>query len=205
MAASDALDALDALVRLCPPPADLPPAPDWAETERLLGTALPSGYKRLVETYGDGVFDMTIWLLTPDSAHDMCNLHRQTVERDGVLESLWLVGEEKPAGLLEEGTRVLPWGFEEGSGAFLYWLVRPGQHPDAWTVLFNEGQGPLWEPHAMGCVAFVLAVLKGTAETEYFGYFYEVLKPAEHHFAPAGDVISIVTKPCSKNVYSTTQ
>ncbi|WP_405527092.1 SMI1/KNR4 family protein [Streptomyces avidinii] len=183
-----ARDVLDALVRLCPPPAELPPAVDWVQAERALGAALPTDYKQLVETYGDGIFDETIWLLVPESAHSDCDLHAQTTERDEILADLWEF-EAKPAGLLEAGARVLPWAFEEGTGAFLYWLARPGQQPDEWTVLYNEGRGPLWEHHDMGCSAFLLAVLTGTAETDYFGHLYDVLKPTEHRFATADQTL----------------
>ncbi|NEB37360.1 SMI1/KNR4 family protein [Streptomyces sp. SID14515] len=162
---------------------------DWAQAEHALGTALPADYKQLVETYGDGVFDETIWLLVPDSIHDAFNLRVQATERDGVLAGLWEVGEEKPVGLLEAGARILPWAFDGFSGAFLYWLARPGRHPDEWTVLYNEGQGPLWEPHDMGCLDFLLAVLTGAAETEYFGHLREVLKPTEHRFASADQIL----------------
>jgi hypothetical protein len=180
--------AFDTLVRLCPPPADPPPPVDWAQAERALGTALPADYKQLVETYGDGIFDETIWLLVPDSAYDDCDLHAQARERDEILADLWEF-EDQPADLQEAGARVLPWAFEEGTGAFLYWLVRPGQCPDEWTVLYNEGRGPLWEHHDMGCLAFLLAVLTGTAETAHFGYLYDVLKPAEHRFATADQTL----------------
>ncbi|WP_240957143.1 SMI1/KNR4 family protein [Streptomyces chilikensis] len=180
--------ALDALVRLCPPPAEPPPPVDWGRAERALGTALPADYKQLVETYGDGVFDETVWLLVPDSAHDDCDLHAQARERDEILTGLWEF-EDKPAGLREAGARVLPWAFEEGTGAFLYWLARPGQSPDDWTVLYNEGRGPLWEHHGMGCLAFLLAVLTGTARTDHFGHLHEVLKPAEHRFTTAGQAL----------------
>ncbi|MEU2261438.1 hypothetical protein ABZ557_14380 [Streptomyces sp. NPDC019645] len=135
------MTAMDALVRLCPPPVDPPPVVDWARTERALGTALPADYERLVETYGDGIFDETIWLLVPCSSSDDRDLLAQTTERDAVLTGLWGTG-EKPAGLTEVGARVLPWAFEEGTGAFLYWLARPGTHPDEWTVLLNEGAAP---------------------------------------------------------------
>ncbi|WP_185303021.1 hypothetical protein [Streptomyces finlayi] len=127
---------------------------DWARAERSVDTALPADYKRLVEAYGDGVFDETVWLLVPGSAYTKCDLRAQATERYGVLE-----------GLREVGARILPWGCEEGSGAFLYWLVRPGQHPDEWTVLYNEGQGPLREHHDVGCLDFLSAVLTGTANT----------------------------------------
>lgn len=180
--------ALDALVRLCPPPAEPPPAVDWARAERALGTALPADYKRLVETYGDGVFDDTIWLLAPGSAHSDCDLLAQTRERDEILAELWEF-EARPAGLLEAGGRVLPWAFEEGTGAFLYWLARDDRHPDDWAVLYNEGRGPLWEAHDTGCSAFLLAVLTGTAETDYFGHLHEVLKPTEHRFATAAQTL----------------
>ncbi|MER6523022.1 hypothetical protein ABT246_40185 [Streptomyces sp. NPDC001553] len=157
---------------------------DGAQAERALGAALPVDYKQLVETYGDGIFDDTIWLLVPDSAHNDCDPHAQTTERNEILASLWEF-EAKPAGLLETGARVLPWAFEEGTGAFLYWLARPGQRPDEWTVLCNEGRGPLWGQHDMGSLAFLLAVLTGTAETEYFGHLYDVLQQKEHRFESA--------------------
>ncbi|MFJ4326836.1 hypothetical protein ACIP3A_27415 [Streptomyces tricolor] len=113
------------------------------------------------------------------------DLHAQATERNEILADLWAGGETKPGCLRETRARVLPWAFEEGTGAFLYWLVRPGRQPDEWTVLYNEGRGLLWEHHDMGCLAFLLAVLTGTARTEYFGHLYDVLKPTEHRFEKA--------------------
>ncbi|MFD5951960.1 SMI1/KNR4 family protein [Streptomyces collinus] len=158
---------------------------EWAQAESDLGTALPADYKQLVETYGEGIFDETIWLLT--AYHD-CDLHAQTTEREEILADLWEF-EDKPAGLQEAGARILPWAFEEGTGAFLYWLARPGQSPDDWIVLYNEGRGPLWEHHDMGCLAFLVSVLTGTVQTEYFSHLYEVLKPTEHRFATADQIL----------------
>ncbi|MFJ6521656.1 hypothetical protein ACIQJ4_25775 [Streptomyces filamentosus] len=183
------MTAIDALVRLCPPPAVPPPAVAWEEVERSLGLPLPADYKRLVGTYGCGVFDETVWLLAPGAPRADEDLLAQTAERAEVLESLWEIGEERPGELEEPGARVVPWAYEEGSGAFLYWLVRPGRRPDEWTVLYNEGRGPLWEAHATGCAAFLHAVLTGTAETAYFGHLYEVLEPAAHRFESAADVL----------------
>ncbi|MER5398181.1 hypothetical protein [Streptomyces sp. NPDC002599] len=56
-------------------------------------------------------------------------------------------------------------------------------------MLYDEGRGLLWEQHDMGCLSFLLAVLTGTAETAYFGYLHDVLKPRVHRFATA-DAIS---------------
>ncbi|MFE1791801.1 hypothetical protein ACFW7J_25985 [Streptomyces sp. NPDC059525] len=180
------MNALDALVRLCPPPVDPPPAVDWAKAERALGTGLPADYKRLVGTYGAGIFDETVQLLVPDAGHDDFDLLALTAERDEILAGLWEY-EDRPPGLEEAGARVLPWAAEEGTGAYLYWLARPGRHPDEWTVLYNEGRGPLWEHHDTGCLAFLLAVLTGTAETDYFGHLHEVLKPTRHRFTTAAE------------------
>lgn len=160
---------------------------DWAEAESALGTALPGDYKRLVETYGAGVFGDTVWLLVPDSAYDNCDLHARAAERAEILADLWEAGEARPAGLTEAGARALPWAFEEGSGAFLYWLVLPGRRPDGWTVLYNEGRGPLWEDHDMGCVAFLEALLCGTLQSAYFGD--EEAAPVAHRFQTADAVL----------------
>ncbi|MFF8934661.1 hypothetical protein ACF08O_08005 [Streptomyces paradoxus] len=56
-------------------------------------------------------------------------------------------------------------------------------------MLYNEGRGPLWEHHDMGCLAFLLSVLTGTARTEYVGHLSQVLKPTEHRFATADQIL----------------
>lgn len=60
-----AVNALDALVGLCSPPTQPPSQVDWTQVEAALGTALPTDYKHIVQTYGSGLFDDTIWLLAP--------------------------------------------------------------------------------------------------------------------------------------------
>ncbi|CAL9667135.1 hypothetical protein SUDANB176_07281 [Streptomyces sp. enrichment culture] len=110
--------------------------PRWAGRKpSALGTAPPADYKQLVETYGDGLFDGTIWLLVPDSAYDDCDLHAQTTEWDEILTDLW-----------EAGARVLPWVFEEGTGAFLHWLARPGQSPTIGPRSTTRGAAPVGAP-----------------------------------------------------------
>ena len=140
---------------------------DWPAVERELGTTLPADYRQLVETYGGGVFDETIWLLDPACPDEDYELIAQAAERAEVLEKLW-EAESRPPQLEEAGTKVLPWACVEGTGAMLYWLAKPGQEPDAWTVMFNEGRGSLWEHRDAPCASFLLAVLAGQAEAEYF-------------------------------------
>ncbi|MFJ9417769.1 hypothetical protein ACIRPT_26920 [Streptomyces sp. NPDC101227] len=49
------------LVRLCPPPGGGRTL-KWAAVEEALGIALPNDYKRLVPTYGGGLFAGVLWL-----------------------------------------------------------------------------------------------------------------------------------------------
>ncbi|MFJ2774935.1 SMI1/KNR4 family protein [Streptomyces sp. NPDC087300] len=168
--------AVERLTTLVPPPGPRRPR-DWAVAEQRLGTSLPQDYKELVEAYGGGVFDETVWLLDPACPDEDYNLLDQASERAEVLANLW-ESEAKPAQLQEDGAHVLPWAYIEGSGALLYWLRWPGQKPDEWTVMFNEGRGPEWEHHAQPCVLFLLSVLTGEADTKYFPGF----PPNDHQF-----------------------
>ncbi|PLW72642.1 SMI1/KNR4 family protein [Streptomyces sp. SCUT-3] len=163
------------LTEILPPPAT-PQPKDWEAVERELGTPLPSDYKQLVDTYGGGVFDETIWLLEPGCPDENYDLLAASKEREEVLGELWGTGEPKPVELQEEGARALPWGYGEGGGEFLYWLVRPGQDPDSWTVMINEGRGPEWERHPMSCTQFLVSVLTGETDS---GIFCEL--PVETH------------------------
>ncbi|MFC8765752.1 SMI1/KNR4 family protein, partial [Streptomyces sp. NPDC057193] len=83
--------------------------------------ALPQDYKDLIDTYGGGVFDETIWILEPDCADQDYDLVAVAAEQAEVLENLWGGGEPKPAELAADGTNVLPFAYIEGTGAYLYW------------------------------------------------------------------------------------
>ncbi|MEU6278742.1 SMI1/KNR4 family protein [Streptomyces sp. NPDC047028] len=140
---------------------------DWVTTERQLGTSLPDDYKDLVETYGGGVFDETIWLLDPECPDEDYNLLGQATERATALADLWQT-EPKPAALQEPEAQILPWAYVEDSCMHLYWLRQPGQTPNEWTVILNEGRGPEWEHHAAQCATWLLSVLTGETDSEYF-------------------------------------
>ncbi|MFJ3821658.1 hypothetical protein [Streptomyces nodosus] len=107
----------------------------------------------------------------------------QSAEREKVLARLWRT-EPKRSELDRPGTRVLPWAYIEDSGAMLYWLAGPGQSPDEWTVLFDEGRGPESEHHATRCASLLLAVLTGESESSYFPDL-----PADSHQFDSNDEI----------------
>ncbi|MGK5642423.1 SMI1/KNR4 family protein, partial [Streptomyces sp. URMC 126] len=156
------------LIQSVPPPQSAQPK-EWHRVEAQMGTALPTDYKQLVDTYGGGVFDDAIWLLEPWCPNEFYDLITENEDRPDILAQLWALGEPKPAVLEEDGNRVVAWALTE-NGDYLYWLVRPGQDPDEWTVMVKEGRGPLWESHPMGCAQFIeAALLTGSAQSEIFG------------------------------------
>ncbi|GGS74888.1 hypothetical protein GCM10010222_14940 [Streptomyces tanashiensis] len=176
------------LTRLCPPPAPGRTV-EWAVVEEALGVALPADYKRLVEMYGGGVFAGALWLLEPDCPDAMYDLVAQTAEREEILAELWAAGEDRPPQLRGD-VRLVPWGYVEGAGHVLYWLVRPGVEPEEWTVVLNEGRGPLWEAHAASCSRFLLDVVAGTTSSYYFTDLDDPVDQDERtSFAPNAQIL----------------
>ncbi|WP_433221377.1 hypothetical protein [Microtetraspora malaysiensis] len=154
------------------PPRTTPRSRSWESVENELGTPLPADYKQLADIYGAGIFDEEIWLLEPGcDPHEIYDLNLVSVakERDEVLAYFWkLEFEDKPAELREDRARVLPWAFFEGSGHFLYWVIQPGQAPDDWTVILNEGRGPYWESQPLSCSQYLFAAMTGNLDSVYF-------------------------------------
>jgi hypothetical protein len=178
------------LMRLCPPPAGAR-AVEWDAVEAALGIALPADYKRLIQTYGGGQFAGTLWLLEPGCPEEMYDLVAQTAEREEILADLWDADEAKPSELHDGSARLVPWGYVEGAGHYLYWLVRPGAEPEKWTVILNEGRGPLWEAHSASCSRFVLDVVAGTTTSSYFTDLDDIVDPADRtRFSPNSQIIN---------------
>ncbi|MFD9412213.1 SMI1/KNR4 family protein [Streptomyces sp. NPDC059989] len=160
------------------PPTDTPRTHDWARVEDELGTALPGDYKQLVDLYGGGLFDDAVWILEPDCPNRHYDLLTENRDRTEAQQRLWQAGEPKPAPLQEAGSRAVAWAVTE-NGDCLYWLARPGQEPDRWTVLIKEGRGREWEFHARSCSEFLQSLLiTGGTESEIF-YDFPVEGPHE--------------------------
>ncbi|GAA4035237.1 hypothetical protein GCM10022247_70940 [Allokutzneria multivorans] len=173
-------NAVDRLADIIAPPAPAGTEVNWEETVRRLRTALPTDYVQLIERYGGGQFDGYLWLLEPGSSSDY-DLAEITEEREEALEYLWNEGEAKPAVLDAPGVRAIAWGSTD-NGEYLYWLARPGDDPDAWTVLVNEARGERWEHFAMGCAEFLVTTLTGEVRSDLLWSLYPA---SPHEFFPS--------------------
>ncbi|MCT9009002.1 SMI1/KNR4 family protein [Streptomyces rhizosphaerihabitans] len=163
---------------------------EWAAVEEELGVELPADYKRLVRMYGGGVFAGVLWLLEPGCPDPMYDMLTQTAECEEILAELWESGEDKPSELHEGNVGLVPWGYAEGGGHYLYWLVRPGVEPEEWSVILNEGRGPLWETYPMSCSQFLLEVVAGTTTSFYFTDLDDIVAPDDRNrFEPNSRIL----------------
>ncbi|WP_405696508.1 hypothetical protein [Streptomyces sp. NBC_01185] len=155
-----------------------------------MGIAPPADYKQLVRTHGGRLFAGVLHLLEPGCPDATYDVVARTTERAEILAELWAGGEERPPELLEGGTRLAPWGYAEGSGRFLYWLVRPGVEPEEWTVILNEGRGPLREAYPVSCSPFLHDVVAGTTTSSYSTDLDDVVDPEDRtRFAPNSQIL----------------
>ncbi|MFE7776710.1 SMI1/KNR4 family protein [Streptomyces sp. NPDC057445] len=175
---------VEQLTRIVPPPAERDRRA-WPEVETRLGTVLPEDFKDLVDTYGGGVFDETIWVLEPDCADRDYDLLAIKEERAEILGRLWEIGPEpRPVQLEAAGAGLLPFAYIEGTGAYLYWLTSKDGRPEGWTVLASAGRGPEWEHHPVQSTQFILSVITGEIHSEIL---YDL--PVEDHTFDSNDDI----------------
>ncbi|MEU7124414.1 SMI1/KNR4 family protein [Streptomyces zaomyceticus] len=176
---------VEQLTCIVPPPAERQPRA-WPEVEARLGSALPEDFKDLVDTYGGGVFDETIWILEPDCADPDYDLLAMKAERAKVLARLWEIGPEpRPEQLEDDGAGLLPFAYIEGTGAYLYWLTGDNVRPEDWTVLANAGRGPEWEYRPVPSARFILSVLTGDAHSDIL----DNLPVDDHTFDPNDEIL----------------
>ncbi len=154
----------DDLFRVVPPPPRPPAEPaDWAALEARIRTALPSDYKWLVEHYGPGSFDAFLHVLQPAATHEAIRLEHSIERTNWTLGYLRDHGEDIPFANEE----LLP-AAQSDNGDSIYWLRRPHDDPDRWTVVANEARGTRWVRFDGGLVAFLAAVLDGSFRVPIF-------------------------------------
>jgi hypothetical protein len=171
---------LTRLSELLPAPSGPGTAPDWDAAEAQLSTVLPEDYKELINTYGGGFIDGYLLLLEPGCPNDVYDQLKINAEREEANDALWQFT-EKPSELQAEGSRLVCWATTD-NGEYLYWLVRPGDDPDARPLLINDESGEEWEWYDTTVTRFLSAVLCGEIRSQIL---WENFPLPAHEFRPA--------------------
>ena len=123
---------LEKLIALVPPPKEpkgVPSAAEWDAFEMQLGSAFPSDYKRLIETYGQGWFADWIQVLLPNEVVPLAP------PEQGLL-NLGMRHWQNPYPIFPATGGILWCGRDDGN-SFFAWLTEG--LPDQWTVInFNN-------------------------------------------------------------------
>lgn len=169
----------DELLRVVEPPEPPPSASvDWASLEGRIGTKLPNDYKWLIERYGPGSFDEFVHVLQPVTRNDAIRLEHRLERTSWTLDYLRRGGEEVPYSNDE-----LLQAAATDNGDFIYWVRKPPEAPDSWTIVVNEARGPRWVTFKGGLVAFLAAVLSGSFTVPVFP---DDFPDAQPQFEPYG-------------------
>lgn len=159
------MDEVERLSAVAPPPSGVAPYTGWHELERRLGTRLPHDYKRLVDTYGSGSFGDFLAVLVPETRFPAVHLETQLVKAEESLASLRGTSVQVPFATGE----LLLIAKTDNMDA-VYWVRRPPDDPDAWTIAIL-GRGMKWAEFEGGIADFLAAVLSGRFKVPFFPRF----------------------------------
>lgn len=170
-----------AMIGLPTPPPSVPvySSGQWDSVEAQLGTVLPSDYKNLVSSYGDGIFDEFLWIYTPFTPHREANLiHASKVDREVLMETRNFPGHEQVA-VFPEPNGLLACG-GTGNGDRLFW--KTVGLPDVWTIVVRDSRAPeAWEHHG-NLISFLQLLLSRKKRCPIFPSDFPSVHPA---FKPA--------------------
>lgn len=146
----------------------------WAAVEARIGR-LPGDYKRFIDTYGVGVINDWVWILSPFEPAGRGTLEsRLTWHKESHALGLF---EDEPDGLI-------PWADNEDRGMCFWETEEP--NPDRWTVLaMVEDDLHRW-PENM--TMFLLKILRGAHRSAVFGHDTRYTLPLHYKAWVPGDV-----------------
>ncbi|MGW1991958.1 Lsr2 family DNA-binding protein [Embleya sp. NPDC001921] len=159
---------LAALTALCPPPAVVPPAPDWSLAEGELGLSLPRDYKELVAVYGPGEFCDFLTLYRPGALSEWVDLTGPMPARLRAQLDEGRTVDARRSGALPCATEDLLAAGVTGNGHHLFWDTRPRDDPDRWRVAVTERLSAPWFTYRGSVTAFLVDVLGGTLRVPLF-------------------------------------
>ncbi|EFL23831.1 conserved hypothetical protein [Streptomyces himastatinicus ATCC 53653] len=159
------MNAIDALVQLCPPPDDPPRAIDWDAVENVLGMRLPADYKRLAAAYGPGTFADFIGICHPHGYTEYSNL---TGRMPGIVREYLQQDYDQGKGPVPcHPGHLFSMGFTH-NGEKLFWITDPLDAPDTWRIAVNEGRGFRWFTFDGTLTEFLVSVLSGETAVPQF-------------------------------------
>jgi hypothetical protein len=149
---------LERLLNLVRPSEERQPYSRWDDVEARLGFALPGDYKWLVDTYGAGSFDHFLYVLQPETRFEPIRLEPAVTRSAASLASLRAAPRSNVP--FAEG-ELIPVAKTDNMDA-VYWVRRPADDPDKWTIAVLEGGGVTWAEFAGGIVDYLGATFDGS-------------------------------------------
>ncbi len=129
-------DDLERVLAPPPNPVETGSREGWEQAERMLGVALPAGYKSFITTYGTGAINDFFCVLNPFAERPYYNLIEEgRLARSRYLAVRAMFPDHFPFRVFPEPGGLLPWG-DDTNGDELYWLTEGD--PDHWPVVFHE-------------------------------------------------------------------
>lgn len=138
----------------------------WPEVERRLSTALPTDYKRFIETYGTGRIADFLVILNPFTANRHIDLIDHALHDP---EGMSLLKDEHPGhdrfDRFPVPGGILPFAITDNGDTF-YWKTSPS--PDRWPVLVYESRGPDHDMFDGPMTTALAALLSGAVRSRIF-------------------------------------
>lgn len=178
-------NALARLTELVPPPLS-PAATDWDEAERVYRSPFPQGFRRMLETYGPGIFNRQLELFVVTPTDSPFSIARRTAENREVNRYRLAHDNPRPSFPYAEFPArrgLLTWGGLAEQGA-LHWLV--DGPAESWVTVAQDYEFLVFVEIERPADEIVLALLEGGLPELRFADV--AARPPL--FAPLGDLLA---------------
>ena len=141
---------------------------DWRAIEASLGTRLPEDYKRLVDTFPDGIFQGLARVNRPGDHHqsdkEFLGFYAYQLEDMRALRS---DGHSFPYPMFPEPGGLLPWATGPRREPF-FWVTQ-AEDPNAWPVVTADYGFTEWREFSGPACQFLIEVVEGRFDGSIFG------------------------------------
>jgi hypothetical protein len=141
---------------------------DWPAVESSVGLRLPDDYRRLVETFPDGIFQGLVRVNRPgdhhESAKEFLGFYAWQLED---MRQLRASGHAFPYPIFPEPGGLLPWATGPRAEPF-FWLTR-GEDPNMWPVAAASHDLTGWQEFPGTACQVLVDVVEGRFDASLFG------------------------------------